>query len=327
VTTRRDWLIALSSSAIAGPLTCFAQSSRSKIVRVGLLESASNYAKGRQALIVGLRELGYVEGKNLIIESRAAAGKYDRLPELSAELARMKVDVIVASTAPAIRALQQATATIPIVMVRNADPVGSGFVASLSRPGRNVTGLSNINAEVTTKYVELLRAAVPKLSQVTVLMNTGNRNHPAFLKRIQSTEKTNGVKISFVQAISESEIQSALGVMKQQRPGALIVLPDGLFFDQAPRISELALQQRLPTMFWDREAVESGALMSYGQNVAEHYYRAATYVDKILRGANQGDLPVEQSTKFELVINLKTAKAIGLAIPQDLLLRADKVIQ
>jgi len=212
-------------------------------------------------------------------------------------------------------------------MVRVADPVGAGLVASLSRPGRNTTGLSNMNAEVMGKHLELLRVAVPKLSRVTVLMNPTNPNHLEFLKRIQVTEKTNSVKISPAQASTASQVETAFGAMKQERTGALIVLPDPFFLAQGRRIAEFAVQHRLPTMFWGRELVESGGLMSYGQNLAEHYHRAATYVDKILKGAKPGDLPVEQPTKIELVINLKTAKAIGLTIPQELLFRADKVIE
>ena len=324
---RRELLIAFGLSALAAPLGCFAQQQRPKVARIGLLEPASSYAKGREALIAGLRELGYVEGKNIIIESRWAEGKYERLPGLAAEMVQMKVDVIVAASPPAIQAAQQATTTIPIVMVRTSDPVGSGLVASLSRPGRNITGLSNINVDVSSKYLELLRAAVPKLSRVTVLVNPGMSTHPNYLKRIQATEKTTGVKISPAQASTASQIEAAFGAMTRERAGALIVLPDPFFYAQARRIAELAAQHRLPTMFGTRDPVESGALMSYGQNAAEHYYRAATYVDKILKGAKPGDLPVEQPTRIELVINLKTAKAIGLTIPPELLLRADKVIE
>jgi putative ABC transport system substrate-binding protein len=327
--TRRKLLLALGTGALAAPLVCFAQYQRSKVARIGLLEgtSASSYAKGREALVAGLHELGYVEGKNITIEYRWAEGKYERLPGLAAELVQMKVDVIVAASSPAIQAAQQATTAIPIVMVRTADPVSSGFVASLSRPGRNITGLSNINVDAMSKYLELLRAAVPKLSRVTVLVNPTHPNHPDFLKRIQATEKTNSVTITPAQAGTESQIEVAFGAMTRERAGALIVLPDAFFLAQGRRIAELAAQHRLPTMFWTREGVESGGLMGYGQNIAEHYYRAATYVDKILKGAKPSDLPVEQPTKIELVINLKTAKSIGLAIPRDLLFRADKVIE
>jgi len=325
--SRRKLLVALSAGALAAPLACFAQQQRSKVARIGVLESTSTSANQRELLIAALRELGYVEGQNMIIEDRWAEGQYERLPGLAAELVQMKVDVIIAGGSPAVQAAQQATTTIPIVMVRIGDPVGSGFVASLARPGRNITGPTNILVEVASKYVELLRAAAPKLSRVTVLVNPANPIHAVFLKRVQSTEKTNNMTISPIEASTSSQIEAAFGAMTGERTGALIVLGDPFFASQARRIAELATQQRLPTMFWTREPVESGGLMSYGQHNAEHYYRAATYVDKILKGAKPGDLPVEQATKIELVINLKTAKAIGLTIPQQLILQADKVIE
>ena len=328
---RRKLLLAFGASAIAGPFTCFAQQQRPKIARVGVLEatsaSGSSSAKWQDALVAGLYELGYVQGKNIRIDYRRAEGKYERLPGLAAELVQMKVDVIIAATPPAIHAAQRATTSIPIIMAATADPMGQGFVVSLSRPGGNITGLSSINVEVMGKYLELLRDALPTLSRVTVLMNPTHSGHPDYLKRIQATEKANSVKVSAAQASTTTEIEAVLGTMKQERPGALIVLPDPFFLTQARRIAELATQQRLPTMFWDRDAAESGALMSYGQNLAEHYYRAASYVDKILKGAKPADLPVEQPTKFELIINVKTAKGIGVTIPQKLLLRADKVIE
>ena len=321
---RRKLLLEL---ALAAPLACFGQDLRSKVARIGLLEPASSLANRREALIAGLRDLGYVEGKNIVIEYRSAEGKYERLRGLADEMVRMKVDVIVAVAPIAVQAAQRATTTIPIVMVTTADPVGSGFVASLARPGRNITGLSNINVEVSNKYLELLRLAVPKLSRVSVLLNPAHPNHPNYLKRIQAMDKTNSVRISPAQAGTASEFETAFAAMKQERAEALIVLPDAFFLAQGRRIAELAAQQRLPTMFGNRDPVEAGGLMSYGQNNAEHYYRAATYIDKILNGARPGDLPVEQSTKFELVVNVKTAKAIGLSIPRELLLRADKVIE
>ena len=328
MTTRRKFLVALGASGLAAPFACFAQQQRPNVVRIGVLDSAPSSPNWREALVAGLRELGYVEGKNLLIEHRwAEGGKYERLPGLAAELAQMKVEVLVTGGSQAIRAAQQATTTIPIVMVRTGDPVGAGFVASLSQPGRNITGLSNVNVDLSSKYLELLRAAAPRLSRVAVLMNPGNKGHRERLKRIQATEKTSSVSISPAQASTAGEIEAALAAMKQERAGALIVLADSLFFAQGRRIAELAAQQRLPTMFWTREIVDSGGLMSYGQNNGEHYYRAATYIDKILKGAKPGELPVEQPTKIELVINLKTAKAIGLSIPQELLLRADKVIE
>jgi putative ABC transport system substrate-binding protein len=324
---RRRLLIASGLSALAAPLSCFAQAQRSKVARIGLLEPASSLANRREALVAGLRDLGYVEGKNIIIEYRSADGKYEHLRGLAVEMVQMKVDVIVAVAPIAVQAAQRATTTIPIVMVTTADPVGSGFVASLSRPGRNITGLSNVNVEVSNKYLEFLRLAVPKLSRISVLVNPAHPNHAAYLKRIQATDKTNSMRISPAQAGAASQFETAFADMKHERSEALIVLPDTFFSAQGRRIAELAAQHRLPTMFGNRDPVEAGGLMSYGQNNAEHYYRAATYVDKILKGAKPGDLPVEQSTKFELVVNLKTAKAIGLTIPQELLLRADKVIE
>src|SRR5438477_8302828 len=258
--SRRKLLVALSAGALAAPLACFAQPQRSKVARIGLLESgsASSSATPREALIRGLRELGYMEGKNIIIEERWADGKYERLPGLAAELVKMKVDVILAGGTPAVQAAQQATTTIPIVMVRTGDPVGSGFVQSLSRPGRNITGLSNMSAEVASKYLELLRAAVPKLSRVTVLVNPANPLHSDLLKRVRATEKTNSVTISPVEASTASQIEAAFGAMTRERAGALIVLPDSFFSSQARRIAELAAQQRLPTMFWTPALVEYG---------------------------------------------------------------------
>jgi putative ABC transport system substrate-binding protein len=331
VKTRREILFAGGAGlcALAMPLTSITQQRLPKVARIGYLDTvSSDFAKYRaDGLRTGMRELGYAEGKNVVIEYRWAEGKYERLTGLAAELVQLKVDVIVAAGTQAIQAAQKATTTIPIVMTATADPVAAGFVASLSRPGRNITGLSNISVDLSSKYLELLRAALPKLSRVTVLVNPSHPNHPSFAKNIQATAQTTGVKISPVPAGTASEIDAAFAAMRHERAGALIVLPDGFFFAQARRIAELAAQQRLPTMFWTREPVEAGGLMSYGQNIAEHYYRAATYVDKILKGAKPGDLPVEQPTKIELVINLKTAKAIGLTIPQDLLFRADRVIE
>ena len=226
MSNRRKLVIALGAGALAAPLACFAQPQRSKVARIGLLESgsASSSATPREALIRGLRELGYMEGKNIIIEERWADGKYEHLPGLAAELVQMKVDVILAGGTPAVQAAQQATTTIPIVMVRTGDPVGSGFVASLSRPGGNITGPSNIVVEVASKYVELLRAAVPKLSRVTVLVNPANPAHSNFLKRVQATAKTNGVTISPVEVSTASQIEAAFGAMTRERTGALLRL-------------------------------------------------------------------------------------------------------
>ena len=326
--TRRKLLVALGA-ALAAPLACFAQQKPAKVARIGFLgaASASGLASWAEELRAGLRDLGYVEGKNIIIEYRWADGKYERLPALAAELVQLKVAVIVAADTSAIQAAQQATTTIPIVMVSTPDPVGAGLVASLSRPGGNITGLSGISMDLSSKYLELLRVAVPKLSRVAVLVNPAHPNHPDILKNIQVNAKTTGVNVSPVQTGTTGQIETALGAMTRERAGALIVLPDPFFFTQARQIAELAAKNRLPTMFWTRELAEAGGLMSYGQSVPKRFRRAATYVDKILKGAKPADLPIEQPTIFELVINRKTAKALGLTIPPELMLRADKVIE
>ena len=327
--TRRRLVLALGAGALAAPLVSFAQQKPPKVARIGFLgaASASGWASRVEVLRAGLRELSYVEGKNIVIEFRWAEGKYERLPGMAAELVQLKVAVIVAASPPAIQAAQQATTTIPIVMVSVADPVGLGFVASLSRPGGNVTGLSTLNVDLSSKYLELLRVAVPKLSRVAVLVKPDHPHHPDELKIIQAAAKTTGVNVSPLQASTASQIEAALGAMTRERAGALIVLPDAFFRTHGRQIAELAMKNRLPTMFATPEWVEAGGLMSYGQNTVERFRRAATYVDKILKGVKPADLPVEQPTQFELVINRKTAKAIGLTISQDLLFRADKVIE
>ena len=327
--TRRRIVLVLGAGALAAPLASFAQQKPPKVARIGFLgtASASAYASRVEVLRAGLRDLGYVEGKNIAIEYRWAEGKYERLPGLAAELVQLKVDVIVAAATPAVQAARQATTTIPIVMVATVDPVGAGLVASLSRPGGNITGLSNLGVDLSSKYLELLRVALPKLSRVAVLVNPDHPLHPEMLKNVQAAAKTPGVNVSTVQASTASQIEAALGAMTRERAGALIVLGDSLFFTHGRRIAELAAKNRLPTMFPNRELVEAGGLMSYGQNPVEHFRRAATYVDKILKGTKPADLPVEQPTKLELVVNRKTAKAIGLTIPQELVLRADELIE
>ncbi len=329
MTTRRRALLITLGGALAAPLVSFAQRQPAKVPRIGYLDAASsNVSSNRaEALRAGLRDLGYVEGKNIIIEYRWADGKYERLPGLAAELLQQKVDVIVASGTPAIQAAQRATTTTPIVMVATGNPVGAGFVASLSRPGGNITGLSNLNVDLSSKYLELLRVAVPQLSRVAVLVHPGNPDNPLVLKNLQPGAQAIGVKVLPVEASTASQIEAAFGAMTRERAGVLIVLPDPLFLAQARQIAELAAKNRLPTMFSTRELPEAGGLMSYGQNNVEQFRRAATYVDKILKGAKPASLPVEQPTRFEFVINLKTAKALGLTVPPALLARADEVIE
>jgi putative ABC transport system substrate-binding protein len=327
--SRRRFLVWFSFAAAGRTQLVFAQQARREVARIGLLEpaSAATFGHWRQALVSGLRELGWSEGRNFTIEARWAEGKYQRLPQLAGELVQAKVDVIVAASGPGIRAAQKATAAIPVVMVRTADPVSAGFVASLARPGRNITGLSNVHVDASSKYVELLRTVLPKLSRVGVLTNPGHPNHPAFLRAAEAAAKAHGITVAPAQADTAGAFEAAFAAMVKDGAQALITLPDPFFFAHARRIAELATQHGLPSMFWAREAVEAGGLMAYGQDNAEHYYRAAAYIDKILKGTPPAELPVEQPTKFEMVVNVATAKALRLRVPDELLLRADEVIR
>jgi putative ABC transport system substrate-binding protein len=279
-----------------------------------------------EAFRQGLRELGYVEGQNIAIESRWTEGKDDRLPGLAADLVRSKVDVIVAETGAATRAAQQATRTIPIVMSTVNDPVGSGLVASLARPGGNVTGLTIMSPDLVGKQLELLKEVVPKVSRVALLRHPDNPASAAQLREAQAAAQALGVRLQTLEARSPQEIDDAFAAMTRERAGALLIIPDTLFWSQRRQIVELAVKRRLPSMRIGESYAEAGGLMSYGPSYLDLERRAATFVDKILKGANPADLPVELPTKFELVINLKTAKAIGLTIPQPLLQRADQII-
>jgi len=327
---RRRLLIAIGASALAAPFGAFAQQ-QGKVWRVGFLSqrrveiSDSDYYYGpfRQ----GMRELGYVEGKNLLIEWRSAEGKSERLPGLATELVNLKVDVIVTAATPATSAAQKATTMIPIVMANTADPVGSGFVKSLAHPGGNITGLSNLVGDVIPKHLEMLLSMVPKLSRVVVLVSPDNSAHATMLKNVQSAAQRTSVKILPMEARTAPEIEKAFSAMAREKAGAVILARDPFFNQQVRQLAELAAKGRLPTISGIREYVEAGGLMSYGPSLADPYRRAATYVDKILKGAKPADIPVEQPTKFEMFINGKTAKALGLKIPQSLLIMADKVIE
>ena len=328
--SRRKLLTVIGLYALAAPLGAFAQQ-KNKVWRVGFLtprrrpDSLDSDVFG--AFLQGMRDLGYVEGKNLIIEWRFADSKLDRLPELAAELVRLKVDVIVTGGTSATGAAQKATTVIPIVIGTAGDPVASGFVRSLARPGGNITGLSELAVDVGPKLLEMLISMGPKLSRIAVLMNPDNSSHATRLKSVQAAAQAVGVTIFPMEARTAKEIENAFSIMAQKKTGAVIVTVDALFIQQVRQIAELAAKNRLPTISGMREYVEAGGLMSYGQNLADNYRRAAIYVDKILKGAKPGDLPVEQPTKFELFINRKTAKALGLTIPQSLLISADKVIE
>ena len=325
---RRGILLTLAIGATCGPHAALAQRPSSRLVRIGYLDtsSASIASIRLDRLRAGLRDLGYAEGRNMVIEVRWAESEYDRLPGLAAELLEQRLDVVVAAGPAAIQAVRQATTTVPIVFAASGDPLVFGFVQSLSRPGGNVTGVSSVGGDLSNKYLDILREAIPSLSTVAVLMNPGHPGHPDYLRNIQAAARDT-VRILPIRAPNVAQIEAAFDVIKQARAEALIVPGDGLFFSQARRIAELAVQQRLPTMFSTREPVQAGALMSYGPNLAEQFYRAATYVDRILKGAHPGDLPVEQPTTFELVINGRTARALGLTIPPVVLARADQVIE
>ena len=327
---RRKLVIALGISALAAPLACFAQQP-SKVWRVGFLlplnRRDSPVSEGFGPFLRGMSDLGYVEGKNLVIEWRSAEGKSERLPRLAAELVQLKVDVIVTPSPQATSAAQKSTTSIPIVMANSDDPVGSGFAKSLARPGGNITGLSNITGDISPKHLEMLLSVVPKMSRVAVLVNPTNASLSTVLKSVQSAAQTTSAKILPVEARTAQEIDEAFSAMTREKVGAVIVARDALFILQARQIAELAAKNHLPSIAQIREYVDAGGLMSYGQNRADNYRRVATYVDKILKGAKPGDLPIEQPTKFELIINGKTAKTLRLTIPQSLLISADQVIE
>jgi ABC-type uncharacterized transport system substrate-binding protein len=320
--------VVLTVSLILAPLTAEGQQAE-KMYRVGLL-SPTTHGLGIEALREGLRTLGYVEGRNLVFEQRSAEGRFDRLPELAAELVRMRVDVIVAVVTQASLAAKNATKTIPIVMLAVGDPVGAGLVASLAQPGGNITGTSFQNVEVAGKSLELLKNAIPKVRVVAVLWNPANPVYQAqMVKATEAAARALGIQLRLLAARDANEVDKAFTTMTGERTDALVVIVDPLF-TAAPtptRIAALAVTSRLPSISAFREYAEAGGLMAYAANFAERGRRTAVYVDKILKGTRPGDLPVEQPTTFDLVINSKTAKALGLTIPQTLLLRADEVIQ
>jgi len=301
-----------------------------KIPRIGYLSSvdAASESARAEAFLQGLRELGYVEGQNITIEYRWADGSFDRLPDLAADLVRLKVDVIVAVVTQASLAAKNATGTVPIVMVGVSDPVGSGLVASLARPGTNITGTSSMTAEVVGKQLELLKETLPKISRMAALWNPANAVFQAIQRReTEAAARALGVQLQILEARGPDEIDRAFAVMAKERTKALLVLGDPVFTSHRKRIADLAAKQRLPAVSGTREYVEAGGLMAYGPSFPAIYRRAAYYVDRILKGVKPADIPVERPTKFEFIINLKTAKQIGLTIPQSVLYRADRVIK
>jgi putative ABC transport system substrate-binding protein len=300
-----------------------------KIPRIGYLAPASlsALAARTEAFRQGLRELGYVEGKNIIIEWRSAEGKLDHLPALAAELVRLKVDVIVTTGPTATRPAKEATLSIPIVMAQDIDPVGTGFVASLARPGGNITGLSSVAPEISGKQLELLKETVPKLSRVAVLWASSNPANAGMLREMERAAAALGVKLQSLNVLGRQDFQTAFRAARKERADAVLVLQNGVAAANRTEIAELAIKGRLPAIYPRLEFVEDGGLMSYGASFADMDRRAATFVDKILKGRKPADLPVEQPMKFEFIINLKAAKQIGLTIPPNVLVRADKVIK
>src|SRR5438093_8277535 len=300
-----------------------------KVPRIGFLtsQSLSTLSDRIEALRQGLRELGYVEGKNIVIEWRYAEGKPDRLPVLAAELVRLKVDVIVTAGPASTRPAKEATSTIPIVMGFDNDPVGNGFVASLARPGGNITGLSTLAPEISGKQLELLKEIVPRLSRVAALGNSNEPGNPQALREVEVAAGAFGVQLQHLDVRDPKDIETAFRAASKGRADAVLVLTSPVFASQRTQIVNLAAKSRVPAIYWRSDFVEAGGLMSYGTSQNDLDRRAAIYVDKILKGAKPADLPVEQPTKFEFIINLKAAKQIGLTIPPNVLARADKVIK
>ena len=330
MTTRRAFLGTLAGSLLAAPRASEAQQV-AKVARIGYL--TANLAASlhlREAFLQGLRDRGYVEGRNVVIEYRDAEGKYERFPALAAELVALKVDVIVVTSTPAAVVVKQATRTIPIVFTWAADPVESGLVTSLARPGGNITGLSFLAPDLIGKRLELLKQAVPGVSRVAALWHPGDyveSMEKDMLTEADRAARALGLRLQVVEARGPEDFDRAFSDMSRARADAVTVQSTNIFFIERRRLVDLAAKHRLPAVYQTRESVDAGGLMSYGPNIADLHRRAATYVDKILKGAKPGDLPVEQPTKLELVINFKTAKALGLTIPPSVLGRADEIIQ
>ena len=326
---RRAFLGVIAGGLLAAPLAAEAQQV-GKVPRIGFLSvtSPSDRPPLLDAFRQGLRELGWVEGQNIVIDYRYAEDRVDRLPGLAAELVRLKVDLIVSEGTQGVTAARNATETIPIVMITVRDPVGTGLIASLARPGGNVTGMSgSAGLEIVAKQLELLKETVPKISRVAILSNPTNAYHQLAIREVNVAARSLGVQLQLLEARGPNEFDGAFAAMAKERVGALLVLSDAMLSSHRTRLADLAARSRLPSAYAVRESVEAGGLMSYGPSFLDLFRRAATYVDRILKGAKPADLPVEQPTKFELVINLKTAKALGLTIPQSLLQRADQVIE
>jgi len=320
---RRMFLGGLGLGVLAASFAAEAQ----QTTRRPLVGFLCNTMKLARAFGEGLRELGYVDGRNIFVEYRCAEGRMERGPDLAAALLRLKPDLLVGASDPLVKVLVDATHTIPIVMTSSGDPVGNQFVDSLARPGRNVTGVSIIAPELAGKRLELLKTVAPEIAELTVLVNPTNPNASRQLRETEAAARSLGVRLKVLRVPSTTEFDKTFSGMGRASATALFISSDGLFLAERRRIADIALANRMPAIGFAREFAEDGILMAYGSSLPALYHRAAVYVDKILKGAKPADLPVEQPTKFELVINLKTAKAPGLTIPQSLLVRADEIIR
>ncbi len=327
---RRTFFGALAGGLLAAPLVARAQP-QAKAFRIGILAGSSPTSPEAAHVWAGffqeLRERGYVEGRNIIVEGRYYGDSVERLPALAVELVGQNVDVIVVGSPPAPEAAKRATSTIPIVLTNHNDPVGSGLVTSLARPAGNITGVSLATPMLRGKQIQLLMDVVPRLVSVAVLANPAIPAHTLDTKELQAVAQSLGIALHIAEVRTPSDLTAAFSLARDKRAGALLVLGGSMFFAYRAQIVELATGSRLPAMYGVREYVEAGGLMSYAPSLGDGFRRAAGYVDRILKGAKAGDLPIEQPTKFDLVINLKTARALGLTIPPSLLLRADEVIQ
>jgi putative ABC transport system substrate-binding protein len=323
----RRAFLAGAAALLTAPLAAEAQST-GKVYRIGVLSPGPATSPPIEAFRQGLRELGWVEGQNIVINYRFTEGRVDPLPTLAAELVGLKVDVIAAGPTPPAIAAKNATGTVPIVMMGAAEPVELGLIASLARPGGNVTGLSwSVNLEIIAKGLELLKETMPKIRLVAILWNPANPAQALAMRDVKRAARSVGVQLQLLEARGPNEFDAAFAAMAKQRVEALLVVPEAIFVVHGARLADLAAKNRLPSMHGLRQNVDAGGLMSYGPSTVAVWRRAAFFVDKILKGVRPADLPVEQPTKYELVINLKTAKALGLKIPQSLLLRADQVIE
>jgi putative tryptophan/tyrosine transport system substrate-binding protein len=323
---RRDFITLLGGAAVAWPLAAGAQQ---KVWKVGILTAVSRetFSGLNAAFLKGMRELGHIEGNDFIVEWRSAEEHYERYPELIAELIASKVDVIVSASSPAYHALQRATNTIPIVMVYMTDPVDNGFVASLKHPGGNITGLASAANDTAPKQVELLSTVVPNMARLGLLGNPATPSYLPIRKSVEATAAKANLSVALVEARSPEEINSAFQTFKTAGVQAFVAVGDPVFFNERDRLVQLALHNRLPSMFSQREYTAAGGLMSYGENLSDFYYRAAAFIDKVFKGAKPSDIPVEQPTHFHLVINRKTADALALTIPSQLYIFADEVIE